>query len=72
MFCMIFRGTEAGNISSILNTTMMTTVIPTSTEKPKDDVKEPISNIQTGQEAQKEEQTSSMKIFFILIVLGRD
>lgn len=64
------KDTEAGNTSSTLNMTVTTTAIPTSTEKPKDDVKEPISNIQTGQEAQKEEQTSSMKIFFILIVLA--
>lgn len=58
------------NSSAALNTTVPSTVVPTSTLKTEDDVNEPISNIQTGQKAQKEEQSSSMKIFFILIVLG--
>lgn len=47
-----------------------TTIITTTEDEGKKQVQEAISNIQTGQEAQKEEQSSSMKIFFILIVLA--
>lgn len=66
----------AVNSSSLVNASVSTSTIKITTEKSKHDEeeeeeeKEPIAHIQTGQKAQKEEQSSSMKIFFILIVLA--
>lgn len=54
---------SAVNSSHPLSTTVKPEVI-------EPEVPEIISNIQTGKEAQKEEQSSSRKIFFILIVLA--